>query len=111
MNFEYYSSLALVASVVVYVVAMFLHAAEWAAARRVAVEPAAVEQELVSVGSTTLPDERPEPAEGIDSLPPGGGNLPRLRHLDQLGRGAGTDTDQFRLDHGDPTGRCPLCRV
>ena len=51
MNFEYYSSLALVASVVVYVVAMFLHAAEWAAARRVSAEPAAVESELVSVGA------------------------------------------------------------
>ncbi|HEV2928532.1 MAG TPA: hypothetical protein VGW74_07560 [Propionibacteriaceae bacterium] len=36
MNLEYYSSLALVASVVVYVVAMCLHAAEWAAARQVA---------------------------------------------------------------------------
>ncbi len=36
MNLEYYSSLALVASVVVYAVAMFLHAAEWATARQVA---------------------------------------------------------------------------
>jgi cytochrome c-type biogenesis protein CcsB len=65
MNFEYYSSLALVASVVVYVVAMFLHAAEWAAARRVSAEPVAVESELVSVGSTTLPEpvETPKSVE------------------------------------------------
>ncbi len=35
MNYEYYSSLALVTSVVVYMLAMFAHAAEWASARRV----------------------------------------------------------------------------
>ena len=34
MTHEYYSSLALVSSVVVYALAMFAHAAEWAAARR-----------------------------------------------------------------------------
>ena len=34
MTYEYYSSLALVSSVVVYALAMFAHAAEWAAARR-----------------------------------------------------------------------------
>ena len=33
VNYEYYSSLALVTSVVVYLLAMFAHAAEWAAAR------------------------------------------------------------------------------
>ena len=33
VNYEYYSSLALVSSVVVYALAMFAHAAEWAAAR------------------------------------------------------------------------------
>ena len=35
MTYEYYSSLSLVSSVVVYALAMFAHAAEWAAARRV----------------------------------------------------------------------------
>jgi len=35
MNTEYYSNAALVTSVVVYLLAMFAHAAEWAAARRV----------------------------------------------------------------------------
>src|SRR4051812_14341267 len=70
MNFEYYSSLALVASAVVYVVAMFLHAAEWAAARRVVAEPAAVEPGLVGVGSTTrgAPLGTPEPVQA----PPAG---------------------------------------
>ena len=37
MTYEYYSSLALVSSVVVYALAMFAHAAEWAAARRLGV--------------------------------------------------------------------------
>src|SRR5215211_1923443 len=55
MRYEYYSSLALVSSVVVYVLAMFAHAAEWAAARL--------------VGSTKqvgreLAELRPEPVEG-----------------------------------------------
>ena len=36
VTYEYYSNLALVSSVVVYALAMFAHAAEWAAARRVA---------------------------------------------------------------------------
>ena len=34
MTYEYYSSLALVSSVVVYAAAMLAHAAEWAAAGR-----------------------------------------------------------------------------
>ena len=34
MRYEYYSNLALVSSAVVYMLAMFAHAAEWAAARR-----------------------------------------------------------------------------
>lgn len=38
MNVEYYSSAALVTSVVVYLLAMTAHAAEWAAARRTPVE-------------------------------------------------------------------------
>jgi cytochrome c-type biogenesis protein CcsB len=79
MNFEYYSSLALVASVVVYVVAMFLHAAEWASARRVGAEPVAVESELVSVGSTTLPEpvDTPKSVEGPAS---------ERRRVDAFGR-------------------------
>jgi cytochrome c-type biogenesis protein CcsB len=49
MNLGYYSSLVLVGSVVLYAAAMLAHTAEWAAARKVAAEPAA-ERELVAVG-------------------------------------------------------------
>ena len=64
MNLEYYSSLALVTSVVVYVLAFFAHAAEWSAAGRMRLrsEPKA---ELVGAstgsGSSTMP---PAPVEG-----------------------------------------------
>ncbi len=51
MNYEYYSSLALVTSVVVYMLAMFAHAAEWASARRVPADESVEARELVSVGS------------------------------------------------------------
>jgi cytochrome c-type biogenesis protein CcsB len=55
MTFEYYSSLALVSSVVVYALAMFAHAAEWAAARRLGgTEPAA--RELVDVAAVERGD-------------------------------------------------------
>ena len=57
MTYEYYSSLALVSSVVVYALAMFAHAAEWAAARRLGVtKPAA--RELVDVVAAEM--RRPE---------------------------------------------------
>jgi cytochrome c-type biogenesis protein CcsB len=56
MTFEYYSSLALVSSVVLYALAMFAHTAEWAAARRLGVAiPAA--RELVDVHAA---ESRPE---------------------------------------------------
>jgi cytochrome c-type biogenesis protein CcsB len=70
MTYEYYSSLALVSSVVVYALAMFAHAAEWAAARGLGVaKPAA--RELVDVGAAEmrrpeLAETRPEPVEGRD---------------------------------------------
>ena len=64
MRYEYYSNLALVSSVVVYVLAMFAHAAEWAAARRTGqTEPAT--RELVGVGAA---DMRSEPVEGRDHV-------------------------------------------
>ena len=60
MTYEYYSSLALVSSVVVYALAMFAHAAEWAAARGLGVaKPAA--RELVDVAAAEM--RRPELAE------------------------------------------------
>ena len=52
MRFEYYSSVALVTSVVVYALAMFAHAAEWASARRIPAEADVEARELVSVGSS-----------------------------------------------------------
>jgi cytochrome c-type biogenesis protein CcsB len=56
MTYQYYSSLALVSSVVVYTLAMFAHAAEWAAARRAGVTQPA-ERELVDVAAA---ETRPE---------------------------------------------------
>ncbi len=95
MTYEYYSSLALVSSVVVYVLAMFAHAAEWAAARRLGVTvPAA--QELVDVAaaemrSPELAQTRPEDVERPDQ--PGSGlvadpvNDPAAsRRVEQFGR-------------------------
>jgi cytochrome c-type biogenesis protein CcsB len=64
MTYEYYSSLALVSSVVVYVLAMCAHTAEWAAARRLgASKPVA--RELVDVAATEGSDGQrpPEPAK------------------------------------------------
>ncbi|CAA9386062.1 MAG: Cytochrome c-type biogenesis protein CcsA/ResC [uncultured Propionibacteriaceae bacterium] len=71
MNYEYYSSVTLVTSVVVYMLAMFAHAAEWASARDVAVENSARRRELVGVRSvdagaagTDPPPSAPDPAAG-----------------------------------------------
>ena len=63
MRYEYYSNLALVSSVVVYALAMFAHAAEWAAARRVSVAERG-EPELVNVRASERTEMRPEPVEG-----------------------------------------------
>jgi cytochrome c-type biogenesis protein CcsB len=54
MRYEYYSNVALVTSVVVYLLAMFAHAAEWASARGVTAGEVAEPQRagsLVSVGA------------------------------------------------------------
>ena len=59
MRYEYYSNLALVSSVVVYALAMFAHAAEWAAARRVG-QPKSASPELVDV---TAVEKRPESSD------------------------------------------------
>ena len=55
MRYEYYSSVALVSSVVVYALAMFAHAAEWASARRVPVAEAVPERQLVGAGGVPAP--------------------------------------------------------
>ena len=63
MRYEYYSNLALVSSAVVYMLAMFAHAAEWAAARKLSVADPA-ERELAAVTTSAQPVEmRPEPPE------------------------------------------------
>jgi cytochrome c-type biogenesis protein CcsB len=87
MTYEYYSSLALVSSVVVYALAMFAHAAEWAAARRVGVAQSA-ERELVDVAAVDMRPElsqipessqvRPEPVEGHQQA--------SSRRVEQFGR-------------------------
>ena len=82
MNFEQYSSLALVASVVIYTLAMFAHAAEWAAARHIDVE-GVEDRELVAVGAgaaarTDRSDTRPGERSG-------GSDLVRQR-VEQFGR-------------------------
>ena len=68
MNLEYYSSLALVTSVVVYLLALSAHAAAGAAARRIVVRaPAKADAELVTVGAEMRPtpaETRPDPADG-----------------------------------------------
>jgi cytochrome c-type biogenesis protein CcsB len=64
MTYEYYSSLALVSSVVVYALAMFAHTAEWAAARRLGVAKLAA-PELVDVAAVERGDRQlhPEPSK------------------------------------------------
>ena len=68
MNYEYYSNLALVASVVVYALAMFAHAAEWASARGLAApaDQRVTERSLASVGAGGGRPERP-----VTTTPPG----------------------------------------
>jgi cytochrome c-type biogenesis protein CcsB len=98
MTFEYYSSLALVSSVVVYALAMFAHAAEWAAARRLGgTEPAA--RELVDVAAVERGDGQhpdsvqmsPELFEGRDrpqatSVPNSENDHIASRRVEQFGR-------------------------
>jgi cytochrome c-type biogenesis protein CcsB len=72
VRYEYYSNLALVSAAVVYMLAMFAHAAEWAAARRLSVtEPA--ERELVNVAAAdnVRPElvVRPEPFDKLRTAP------------------------------------------
>ena len=89
MRYEYYSNLALVSSAVVYMLAMFAHAAEWAAARRLTVTSPA-ERELVHVAATD--NVRPESVvrpEGHDQS--GSASEPQdqaavSRRVEQFGR-------------------------
>ena len=87
MTYEYYSSLALVSSVVVYVLAMFAHAAEWATARRIGV-PQPAERELVDVAAAEM---RPELLQGraqpdTDPVTDSEIDLVASRRVEQFGR-------------------------
>jgi cytochrome c-type biogenesis protein CcsB len=86
VRYEYYSNLALVSSAVVYMLAMFAHAAEWAAARRLSVaEPA--ERKLVNVAAAD--NARPELVEGRDesgSAPGVENQAAASRRVEQFGR-------------------------
>ena len=84
MNLEYYSSAALVTSVVVYLLAMTAYAAEWAAARKAPVEESADRRELAGVGArgasttastATRPTRRP--STGRPRTPPSSSGWPR----------------------------------
>jgi cytochrome c-type biogenesis protein CcsB len=89
VRYEYYSNVAFVSSVVVYVLAMFAHAAEWAAARRLGGEQG--ERELVNVAAAELDSEpsstRAEPVdarnEPVSSLEE---SSSRSRRVEQFGR-------------------------
>lgn len=92
MSYEYYSSLALVSSVVVYALAMFAHTAEWAAARRFGVAKP-VARELVDVAAMERGDgqQRPDPVDGreqpvADLLANADTHPAASRRVEQFGR-------------------------
>jgi cytochrome c-type biogenesis protein CcsB len=104
MTYEYYSSLALVSSVIVYGLAMFAHTAEWAAARRIGVaKPAA--RELVDVAAMERGDgpQRPDPVDGreqpvADLLANADTHPAASRRVEQFGRmGVGLTVIGFLL--------------
>ncbi|HEY5821523.1 MAG TPA: c-type cytochrome biogenesis protein CcsB [Propionibacteriaceae bacterium] len=82
MRYEYYSSVVLVTSVVVYALAMFAHAAEWASARKMPVEDAAEARELVSAG---VGGQGSAPATAGADVVPAEPGLVRQR-VEQFGR-------------------------
>jgi len=71
VNYGYYSSLTLVTSVVFYALAMFSHAAEWAAARRTGAEETVEDRELVRVGAVGSGSSSPEAGSRPDVLAAG----------------------------------------
>lgn len=83
MNFEYYSNLAIVSAVVVYLLALLAHAAEWATARRVAAAPAET-RELVgaTVGS---PSSAPAEPQAAVAEPATGGGIDRSEFAGRIG--------------------------
>ncbi len=89
MRYEYYSSVALVSSVVVYALAMFAHAAEWASARRVPVADTVPARQLVAAGG--VPDSAKGPTGSPEVLAVGPADADQdaslaRRRVDQFGR-------------------------
>ncbi len=90
MTPEQFSSIALVTSVVVYMLAMFAHAGEWAAARSLApVETAPGPRALVGVGArgeTVFGPEGPASPRTLDVGPDqDAGSRPRIEQLGRIG--------------------------
>jgi cytochrome c-type biogenesis protein CcsB len=67
VNLEYYSSLALVTSAVVYMLALFAHAAEWAAAGRMGLRTERSAELVGASAGAAGGTPRPEPVEGRSS--------------------------------------------
>jgi cytochrome c-type biogenesis protein CcsB len=84
VRYEYYSNLVLVSSVVVYALAMFAHAAEWAAARRIGVTEKD-ERELVNVRAGEMGGA--EPVDSSESSPSTPASRPASSpRVEQFGR-------------------------
>ncbi|SEP59351.1 c-type cytochrome biogenesis protein CcsB [Microlunatus flavus] len=87
MNYGYYSSVALVSSVVVYLLAFFAHAAEWASARRIGVAEPAVERELVTAGARSSASGSGSASTGVrEPLVAGPDDELADRRIEQFGR-------------------------
>ena len=84
MTYEYFSSLSLVSSVVMYAFAMFAHAAEWAAARRVPAGELAREDALVGASMSAEPVEA-RSSTGSDRPPVEGRVLERIEQFGRIG--------------------------
>ena len=84
MTYEYYSSLSLVSSVVVYAFAMFAHAAEWASARKVAPMSAELVEARSSTGSDRIAVGVLDSEPSLDKLRTGSDR--GAERVEQLGR-------------------------
>jgi cytochrome c-type biogenesis protein CcsB len=85
VRYEYYSNLVLVSSVVVYAFAMFAHAAEWAAARRIGVTEKD-ERELVNVRTGQMGAEPVDSSEFSPSTPASQpASSPRVEQFGRIG--------------------------
>ena len=83
MNYGYYSSVALVSSVVVYLLAFFAHAAEWASARSIGAAEPVAERELVTAGA---PSSRTGGVDRATAAQAGPDEELAERRIDQFGR-------------------------